>query len=222
MRDAPAIVRPARRGRAFCYLGVIPYTERLIRRAGVNSICEDPVSIESMTASAPLAAASESLLAAIVDSSDDAIVSKTLDGIILSWNPASERIFGYSREEAVGKPITIIIPDDRLDEERDVLTRLRRGEKIDHFETIRRTKDGRRINILLTVSPVRDASGKIIGASKTARDITETKQHRAQLAASRHYLQTVLECIPECVTVLGPDGIVRQMNPAGIQILEAD
>jgi PAS domain S-box-containing protein len=175
-----------------------------------------------MAASAPLAAASESLLAAIVDSSDDAIVSKTLDGIILTWNPASERIFGYSREEAVGKPITIIIPDDRLDEERDVLARLRRGEKIDHFETIRRTKDGRRINILLTVSPVRDASGKIIGASKTARDITETKLQRAQLAASRHYLQTVLECIPECVTVLGPDGTVLQMNPAGIQILEAD
>src|ERR1700744_3372926 len=100
----------------------------------MNSICEDPASIELMTASAPLAAAPASLLAAIVDSSDDAIVSKTLDGMILSWNPAAERMFGYTREEAIGKPITIIIPKDRLDEERDVLARLRRGEKIDHFE----------------------------------------------------------------------------------------
>jgi PAS domain S-box-containing protein len=188
----------------------------------MNSICEDPVSIEVMTASAPLAAAPESLLAAIVDSSDDAIVSKTLDGMILSWNPAAERMFGYTREEAVGKSITIVVPEDRLDEEREVLARLRRGEKIDHFETIRRTKDGRLINILLTVSPVRDSSGKIIGASKTARDITENKRHRAQLAASQHYLQTVLDCIPECVKVLGPDGTVLRMNQAGIQMLEAD
>ncbi len=188
----------------------------------MNSICEDPVSIELMTASAPLAAASENLLAAIVDSSDDAIISKTLDGMILSWNPAAERMFGFTREEAIGKPITIIIPEDRLDEERDVLARLRRGEKIDHFETIRRTKDGRKINILLTVSPVRDASGKIIGAAKTARDVTESKRERAQLAASRHYLQTVLDCIPECVKVLGPDGTVLRMNQAGIQMLEAD
>ena len=188
----------------------------------MNSICEDPVSIQSVTASSPLAAAPESLLAAIVDSSDDAIVSKTLEGIIVSWNPAAERMFGFTRDEAVGKPITIIIPDDRLDEERDVLARLRRGEKIDHFETIRRTKDGRDINILLTVSPVRDASGRIIGASKTARDITESKRDRAQLVASQHYLQTVLDCIPECVKVLGPDGTVLRMNQAGIQMLEAD
>jgi two-component system sensor histidine kinase UhpB len=112
-------------------------------------------------------------LAAIIDSSDDAIVSKTLDGVITSWNRGAERLFGYTTSEAVGKHIFLIIPDDRHAEEEDVLARLRRGEKIDHFETIRQTKDGRRIPISLTVSPIRDASGRIVGASKVARDITE-------------------------------------------------
>ena len=112
-------------------------------------------------------------LAAIVDSSDDAIVSKTLDGVITSWNRAAEHLFGYSASEAIGRHIFLIIPADRIDEENDVLARLRRGEKIDHFETVRQTKDGRRIPISLTVSPIRDATGTIVGASKVARDITE-------------------------------------------------
>jgi PAS domain S-box-containing protein len=119
--------------------------------------------------------ATTSLLAAIVDSSDDAIVSKTLDGIITSWNRGAEKIFGYSAEEAVGQHITLIIPTARHGEENDVLARIRRGEKLDHFETVRRAKDGREVHISLTVSPVRDATGKIIGASKVARDITERK-----------------------------------------------
>src|SRR5258706_287644 len=113
-----------------------------------------------------------SLLAAIVDSSDDAIVSKTLEGVITSWNRGAERLFGYTAAEAVGQHISLIIPQDRKAEEIDVLARLRRGEKIDHFETVRRAKDGRQVNISLTVSPVRDAGGNVIGASKVARDIT--------------------------------------------------
>ncbi|HEY3158836.1 MAG TPA: PAS domain S-box protein [Vicinamibacterales bacterium] len=112
-------------------------------------------------------------LGAIVDSSDDAIVSKTLDGVITSWNRAAERLFGYSAAEAIGQNIVLIIPEDRRGEEEDVLARLRRGEKVDHFETIRRTKDGRHIPISLTVSPVKDVKGRIIGASKVARDISE-------------------------------------------------
>jgi PAS domain S-box-containing protein len=112
-------------------------------------------------------------LAAIVDSSDDAIVSKTLDGIITSWNRGAERMFGYTETEAVGQHIFLIIPEDRRAEESDVLARLRRGEKIDHFETVRQTKGGRRFPISLTVSPIRDAQGKVLGASKVARDITE-------------------------------------------------
>ena len=112
-------------------------------------------------------------LAAIVDSSDDAIVSKTLDGVITSWNRGAERLFGYTSAEAVGRNISLIIPADRKAEEDDVLARLRRGQRIDHFETIRQTKDGRQLHISLTVSPVRDARGTVIGASKVARDITD-------------------------------------------------
>jgi PAS domain S-box-containing protein len=115
-------------------------------------------------------------LAAIVDSCDDAIVGKMLDGTITSWNRAAERIFGYTAAEAVGQHITLIIPADRHAEEEDVLARLRRGERIEHFETERRAKDGRRLNISLTVSPIRAASGRVIGASKVARDITQRKQ----------------------------------------------
>jgi PAS domain S-box-containing protein len=112
-------------------------------------------------------------LASIVDSSDDAIVSKTLDGVITSWNRGAEQLFGYSAAEAIGQHIYLIIPEDRRSEEDDVLARLRRGEKIDHFETVRRTKDGRRVPISLTVSPIRDSTGVIVGASKVARDITD-------------------------------------------------
>ena len=112
-------------------------------------------------------------LAAIVDSSDDAIVSKTLDGVITSWNRGAERLFGYTASEAVGQPIFLIIPEDRREEEMEVLARLRRGERVDHFETVRRAKDGHAVHISLTVSPVRDSHGVIVGASKVARDISE-------------------------------------------------
>jgi PAS domain S-box-containing protein len=115
------------------------------------------------------------LLAAIVASSDDAVVSKTLDGIITSWNKSAERIFGYSAAEAVGQHITLIVPPDRHSEEDDILAQLRRGERIDHFETVRRRKDGRLIDVSVTISPVRDSSGRITGASKVARDITAQK-----------------------------------------------
>lgn len=114
---------------------------------------------------------STALLAAIVDSSDDAIVSKTLDGIITSWNKSAERIFGYRPEEAIGKHITLIIPRDRWDEEAGILDRLRRGERVDHFQTVRRRKDGSSIDVSLTISPVKDSTGTIVGASKVARDI---------------------------------------------------
>jgi PAS domain S-box-containing protein len=115
-------------------------------------------------------------LAAIIDSSDDAIVSKTLDGVITSWNRAAERIFGYTAEEAVGQHITLIVPEERRAEEREVLARLVKGERLDHFETIRQTKDGRRVEVSLTVSPVRNATGRIVGASKVARDISDRRR----------------------------------------------
>jgi PAS domain S-box-containing protein len=121
-------------------------------------------------------------LASIVESSDDAIVSKNLDGIITSWNGGAERIFGYIAQEVVGRPITIVIPQDRQDEERTILTRIRRGERIDHFETVRQRKNGSLIVVSLSVSPVKDADGKIVGASKIARDITEQKRNQEQIA----------------------------------------
>jgi PAS domain S-box-containing protein len=121
-------------------------------------------------------------LASIVESSDDAIISKSLDGIITSWNRGAERVFGYTAEEAIGQPITIVIPPDRQDEERMILTRIRRGERIDHFETVRQRKHGSLIVVSLTVSPVKNAEGKIVGASKSARDITEQKRSQEQIA----------------------------------------
>jgi PAS domain S-box-containing protein len=119
-------------------------------------------------------------LAAIINSSDDAIVSKDLDGIITSWNPAAERMFGYVAAEAVGKSITLIIPKERLGEEHEVLRRVRIGEALDHYETVRVRKDGTPIDISLTVSPIRNASGTIVGASKIARDISDRKRADAE------------------------------------------
>jgi PAS domain S-box-containing protein len=115
-------------------------------------------------------------LAAIVESSEDAIVAKDLDGIITSWNRGADRLFGYTAEEVIGKPITILIPADRIDEEPAILARIRRGERVDHYETIRRRKDGSLVDISLTVSPIRDAAGAVVGASKIARDISERRR----------------------------------------------
>ncbi|HTO63408.1 MAG TPA: PAS domain S-box protein [Bradyrhizobium sp.] len=119
--------------------------------------------------------------ASIVESNEDAIVSKNLDGIVRSWNAGAERLFEYTADEAVGQPITLIIPHDRLDEEREILTRIRRGERIDHLETVRRRKHGGLVNVALTVSPVKDADGRIVGASKIARDISEQKRNQEHI-----------------------------------------
>jgi PAS domain S-box-containing protein len=127
------------------------------------------------------AEAAQARLAAIVESSDDAILSKTLDGVIQSWNGGAERLFGYTAEEAVGQPIALVIPPDRVDEERGLLDRLRRGERVHHFETVRVAKDGRRLDISLTVSPVRDDGGHVVGASTIARDVTERKRLEDEL-----------------------------------------
>ena len=119
-------------------------------------------------------------LASIVETSDDAIISKNLDGIITTWNRGAERVFGYTAEEVIGKSVTILIPPDRMNEEPDIIERIRRGERIAQYDTVRRRKDGSLIDISLTVSPLKDADGKIIGASKIARDITERKRAQEQ------------------------------------------
>lgn len=157
-------------------------------------------------------------LAAIVENTQDAVVSKTLDGIITSWNAAAERIFGHTAEEAVGQPITIIIPPDRLDEERSILQRLRRGERIDHFETERVTRDGRRIDISLTVSPVRDTSGRIVGASKVARDISDRKRSEAALKAREAELELIAKTTPLILTRCSRDLRYRFANRAAADL----
>ena len=124
-----------------------------------------------------------SLLASIVDSSDDAIISKSLDGVITSWNSSAARMFGYSAQEAIGQHITLIVPWERRSEEDDIINRLRKGERIDHFETVRQRQDGTCLDVALTISPIRDSAGRVLGASKVARDITERKAlERAQKA----------------------------------------
>ena len=128
-------------------------------------------------------------LAAIVESSQDAIISKNLDGIVRTWNTEAERLFGYTAAEAVGRSITLIVPTERLDEESDILARISRGERIEHYETIRVAKDGRQLDISLTVSPIHDADGRIIGASKIARDVTERKRVDEALQSSVEALQ---------------------------------
>ena len=126
------------------------------------------------------------LLSTIVQFSDDAIISKDLEGIIKSWNAGAERIFGYTAREAIGQSVEILIPADRLNEEAEIINRIRRGERIEHYETVRRRKDGSLIDISLTVSPIRDAKGKVLGASKIARDITDRKRSEAHISVLAH------------------------------------
>jgi len=135
------------------------------------------------------------LLAAIVDSSEDAIVSKTLDGIITSWNASAERLFGYAASEAIGQHISLIIPIDRLNEETVIIERIRKGIRIEHFDTVRVRKDKTSFDISLTISPIRDASGKIIGASKIARDITQRKQIERALRESEERYRTLADAL---------------------------
>jgi PAS domain S-box-containing protein len=148
-------------------------------------------------------------LASIVESSDDVIVSKNLDGIITSWNRGAERVFGYTAAEAVGQPITIVIPQDRQNEEREILTRIRRGERIDHFETVRQRKDGALIVVSLTVSPVKNAQGTIVGASKIARDITDQKRAQERIATlareAEHRTKNVLASVQAAVNLSRAD-----------------
>ncbi len=153
-------------------------------------------------------------LAAIVESSDDAIISKDLNGIIRSWNKGAERVFGYAAEEVVGKPITILIPQDRQAEEELILERLRAGQRFEHFETIRACKDGRLINISLTISPIKNERGQVVGASKIARDITGSKEAEERLRRALEFDETVMLSMGEGLFTLDNEGRVTFMNPA--------
>jgi PAS domain S-box-containing protein len=157
-------------------------------------------------------------VATIVETSDDAIISKSLDGIILTWNRGAERIFGYTSEEVVGKPVTTLMPPERFDEEPGILARLRRGERIEHYETVRRRKDGTLIDVSLTVSPVRDNAGRVVGASKIARDVTQQKRVETALRDSERRLQDILAAIPAAVYTTDSAGNITYFNEAAVEL----
>ena len=151
-------------------------------------------------------------LAAIIESSEDAIVSKTLDGVVTSWNRAAERTFGYTAGEMIGRPISVLTAPGQADETPRILDRIRRGERIEHYETERRRKDGRIIEVSLTVSPIRDEMGRIVGASKIARDITEAKREHLALLEREAHLRSILDTIPEGMVVIDERGIVQSLS----------
>jgi PAS domain S-box-containing protein len=159
-----------------------------------------------------LAERAQAYMAAIVDSADDAIIAKDLNGIIQSCNAAAERMFGYPADELIGWPVRLLIPEGRQVEEENILARLRRGERVDHFETVRRRKDGQEIDVSLTISPVRDAGGAIIGASKITRDITEQKRAAKALAAQQAWFRITLSSIGDAVIAADPHGLVTFLN----------
>ena len=172
---------------------LVPTIEKVISREPKNG--SHPM---SATASSWLPGEAEDRLqhlAAIVDSSDDGIISKNLDGVITSWNKAAERLFGYSAEEAVGRHITLIIPSDRRPEEAMILDRLKRGERVEHFETVRVRKDGGMLDVSLTISPVKDSQGRFSGASKIARDITAQKRAEQTLRENEQRLRALTDAL---------------------------
>jgi PAS domain S-box-containing protein len=161
----------------------------------------------------------QTLLAAVVESSDDAIVTKTLDGVVTSWNTGAERLFGYTSAEAVGRPITIIIPPERWDQEREILERLRRGEQIEPFDTVRVTKSGRLLDISLRIWPIRNREGRVVGASKVARDITASRRAEHALRESEERFGQLTSNAPAAIFIKDLDGRYTLANPLARQAL---
>ena len=166
--------------------------------------------------------------AAIVESSDDAIIAKNLDGVISAWNAAAERMFGYTEHEAIGQPIALIIPPDLRDEERNILRRLRAGERV-HYETVRVTKTGERIDVALTISPLRDPARRIIGCSKIARDISKAKQAEAALRQSERRLareaaraKTLQSISTRLIAESTPESLYAQILGAAMELMASD
>jgi PAS domain S-box-containing protein len=158
--------------------------------------------------------AADAFLAAIIESSDDAIISKSLDGIITSWNSAAERIFGHTAEDVIGQSIYILIPPERVEEEVGILARLRRGERVEHFETVRMHKNGARLDVSLTISPIKDRDGKLIGASKIARDITGRRRAEYALQQSEAIQAGILASALDSIITINHERMVLEFNPA--------
>lgn len=153
-------------------------------------------------------------LAAIVESSEDAIVSKDLQGVVTSWNRAAETMFGYAAHEIIGRPITAIIPPERFEEEASILDRVRRGEKLVHFETLRQRKGGRIVPVSLTISPIRDTNGRIVGVSKIARDQSEAQRVHEELRRREALLRSILDTVPSALIVIDERGLMQSFSAA--------
>ena len=153
-------------------------------------------------------------LAAIVRSSEDAIIGKTLDGIITSWNRGAEKIYKYTEKEVIGKPVSILAPEDHKDEIFHLLEKVKKGEHIEHYETVRQKKDGSIIQVSLTISPVVDNKGNIIAASTIARDITERKKDEERLREISAYNRRLIEVSLDPLVTIGKDGKITDVNEA--------
>ena len=211
-------VRVARSGqRLQVSLTVSPIRDRNGRIVGASKIARDIGALQR-------AERAQGLLAAIVQSSDDAIISKDLDGVITSWNPAAERLYGYSADEMIGKPLRFIIPAELQSEEDHILRQIRAGERIEHFETLRVRKDGSRVEVSITVSPVRDARGRVVGASKFARDITAQKEAQRKkdqfLAVLAHELRNPLAPVRNAISLFRVPGLTDEQRARAQGIAE--
>ncbi len=190
-------------------LTVSPILDTTGKVVGVSSIARDVTERTGAT---------KTLLASIVNSSDDAIDSKTLDGIITSWNPAAEQMYGYSADEILGKNISILSHPDRPEEMAEILEKIRNGGRVEHYETVRVRKDGKTISISLTVSPILDETGKIVGVSSISRDITERKRADEQLRAASQYARSLIEASLDPLVTISPEGKITDVNEATIKV----
>ncbi|HEX9243165.1 MAG TPA: PAS domain S-box protein [Anaeromyxobacter sp.] len=203
-------VRVRKNGRRISIsLTVSPILDRSGNVVGVSSIARDITE---------RAGATKTLLASIVNSSDDAIDSKTLDGIITSWNPAAEHMYGYSADEILGRNISILSHPDRPEEMVEILDKIRNGGRVEHYETVRVRKDDRTISISLTVSPILDDGGKIVGVSSISRDITERKRADEQLRAASQYARSLIEASLDPLVTISPEGKITDVNEATIKV----
>jgi two-component system cell cycle sensor histidine kinase/response regulator CckA len=210
-RNTQIVVERSDGSTAVVSVNIDPLFDANGRRCGAINVFQDVTELKK-------AEDARMRLATIVESSDDAIISKDLNGVITSWNQAAERLFGYTAEEAIGQPITILIPQDHIDEEPGILARIRRGERIEHYETIRQRKDGSSLELSLTVSPMKNRAGTIIGASKIARDITARKQAEAALREARDDLAKANEELEKRVN--DRTAALKQANAALLREME--